>query len=81
MEDNYIIFFLQMSEGLTHDLNKAIDNSPYLMQLPKEGWSTEKIIEEATQYTKFGEDLPCIYSTCNRGGVTIDLCEIYVAAN
>uniref|UniRef100_A0A0P4W7E3 sphinganine-1-phosphate aldolase n=1 Tax=Scylla olivacea TaxID=85551 RepID=A0A0P4W7E3_SCYOL len=44
----------KMSDGLTHDLNEAIENTPYLMQLPKEGWSTEKIIEKATEYTKFG---------------------------
>lgn len=44
-----------MSEGMTNDLNKAIDNSAYLMKLPEKGWSTEKIVEEATRYTKFGE--------------------------
>lgn len=50
-----------MSEGMTNDLNKAIDNSAYLMKLPEKGWSTEKIVEEATRYTKFGEWL-CILS-------------------
>lgn len=52
-----------MSDGLNHDLNEAIENTPYLVQLPKEGWSTEKIIEKATEYTKFGEDLLLALST------------------
>lgn len=44
----------KMSDGMSDDLNKAIDNTPYLVKLPEKGWSTEKIIEEATRYTEFG---------------------------
>lgn len=44
-----------MSDGMTDDLNKAIDNTPYLVRLPEKGWSTEQIIEEAKRYTEFGE--------------------------
>lgn len=44
-----------MSDGLNTDLNEAIDNTPYLVKLPEKGWGTEKILEEAVRYTKFGE--------------------------
>lgn len=44
-----------MSESLNSDLNEAIDNTPYLVKLPEKGWGTEKILEEAIRYTKFGE--------------------------
>ena len=54
-----------MSDGLTHDLNEAIENTPYLVQLPKDGWSTEKIIEKATEYTKFGEYLVLLLALSN----------------
>ncbi|XP_071550599.1 sphingosine-1-phosphate lyase 1 isoform X2 [Panulirus ornatus] len=64
----------KVAVSMTQDLNKAIENTPYLTKLPEEGWSPEQIMEEATKYTKFGSynwESGCASGTVYNGNKTL----------
>ncbi|XP_045595073.2 sphingosine-1-phosphate lyase [Procambarus clarkii] len=44
----------KLTVSMIDDLNKAVNNTSYLTELPENGWSPERIMEEAAQYIQFG---------------------------
>ena len=42
-------------------MNKNIDHDDYYTKLPEQGWSQEKVLEEAAKYGKYGEYMTFVH--------------------